>query len=393
MKFETTPAEKAFRDEVRAWLHAHVPREPRPTHGPEMRAFDLRWQKAQFEGGWAGITWPESVGGRALSLVEQIIWHEEYARAKAPSVGSCFVGINHAGPTLVARGTPEQRAEHLPRILRGEVVWCQGFSEPGSGSDLASLKTSAVIDGDHLVVTGSKIWTSYAQFADFQELLVRTSRDGKKQEGITWVICDMRTPGITVRPILTMVDAHDYHFCQVFYDDVRIPLSNVVGEIDAGWEVANATLGFERGSAFMAEQIHHALLVEELIDKAHAAPGADGTGTLLGDGDIGSRLAMARAEMAAMRALTYATVSHAGRNTNGPEGSVTRLFYSEAHQRIMRLAFDMQGPMGLESPPGEGWSRSYLRSFAATIAAGSSDIQRNIIGERILGLPRSGNRS
>jgi alkylation response protein AidB-like acyl-CoA dehydrogenase len=393
MKFEITPQERLFREEVREWLQANTPVEPRPTHGPEMRVFDLAWQKAQFEGGWAGITWPKEHGGCGLSLVEQIIWHEEYALAGAPSVGCCFVGLNHAGPTIIARGTDEQRAFHLPKILRGEVIWCQGFSEPGAGSDLASLQTAAVIEGDQLVVQGSKIWTSYAQFADYQELLVRTTRREKKQDGITWTICDMKSPGVSIRPILTMADPLDYHFCQVFYDGVRIPLSNVVGAIDAGWSVANATLGFERGSAFMAEQIHHAELVEQLIAKARAQPGVDGEGSLLDDGDIAARLATARAEMAAMRALTYAAVSHAGRGSMGPEGSVTRLFYSEAHQRIMRLAYDILGPRGLESPPGEGWSRSYLRSFAATIAAGASDIQRNIIGERILGLPRSGSRS
>jgi alkylation response protein AidB-like acyl-CoA dehydrogenase len=389
MRYEITPAEKAFRGEVREWLQANTPKQPRPLHGPEMRVFDVAWQKAQYEGGWAGITWPTGCGGRELSLTEQVIWHEEYALADAPTVGCCFVGLNHAGPTLIARGSPEQQLEHLPRILRGETIWCQGFSEPGSGSDLASLQTRAVIDGDHLVVSGSKIWTSYAQFADYQELLVRTTRDGRKQDGITWVICDMKSPGVTIRPILTMADPEDYHFCQVFYDEVQIPLANVVGEIGAGWGVANATLGFERGSAFMAEQIQHARLVERLIDEARR--GVSGSATL-DDGDFAARLAMARADMAAMRAMTYVTVSNAGRAEGGAEGSLTRLFYSEAHQRIMRLAYDLQGALGLELPAAESWSRSYLRSFAATIAAGSSDIQRNIIGERILGLPRGGNR-
>lgn len=389
MKYEITPSEKAFRGEVREWLQANTPKEPRPLHGPEMRVFDVAWQKVQFDAGWAGITWPAACGGRELSLVEQLIWHEEYARADAPTIGCCFVGLNHAGPTLIARGSRQQQLEHLPRILRGETVWCQGFSEPGSGSDLASLQTRAVIDGDHLVVSGSKIWTSYAQYADYQELLVRTTRDGRKQDGITWVICDMKSPGVTIQPILTMADPEDYHFCQVFYDEVRIPRANVVGEVDAGWGVANATLGFERGSAFMAEQIQNARLVERLIDDARSLP----PGSAAWDGsDFAPRLAMARADMAAMRAMTYVTVSNAGRAEGGSEGSLTRLFYSEAHQRIMRLAFDLQGALGLELPSGDSWSRGYLRSFAATIAAGSSDIQRNIIGERILGLPRGGNR-
>jgi len=388
MMLQTTPEEESFRAEVREWLQANVPRDPRPTDGKAMREYDLAWQRTQFEGGWAGISWPKEVGGRGLSLVEQIIWFEEYARAGAPRVGVCFVGLNHGGPTLIAKGTEEQKAFHLPKILKGEVVWCQGFSEPGAGSDLASLRTSAVIDGDHLVVNGSKIWTSYAQVADYQELLVRTDPNAPKHKGITWVICPMDTPGIEKRPILTMVGPDDFHFCQVFYNDVRIPLSNVVGAVNDGWNMANATLGFERGTAFMAEQIHYSSIIEELIELAAETVGPDGESTLLQDGEIASRLATARAEMAAMRAMTYATVSRAARGNPGPEGSLTRLFFAEAAQRIRKLSMDILGPQGLVLGADEGWTRSYMRSFAQTIAAGSSDVQRNIIGERVLGLPR-----
>src|SRR5262249_34622850 len=236
MNLTLTDNERAFREEVRDWLHQHKPREKRPRTGEEMRAYDVAWQRAQWDGGWAGINWPREYGGRGLSLLEQVIWHEEYARADAPYIGCCFVGVNHGGPTLIMRGTEGQKRFHLPRILTGDAVWCQGFSEPGAGSDLASLKTRAVIDGDHLVVNGQKIWTSFAHVADYQELLVRTDSSGAKQHGITWVVCDMHTPGIDVRPIETM--AGDFHFCEVFYTDVRIPLANIVGEVNQGWSVA-----------------------------------------------------------------------------------------------------------------------------------------------------------
>src|SRR5437016_1189352 len=192
-----------------------------------MREFDLAWQQTQWKGGWAGISWPKEYGGRGASLIQQLIWFEEYGRPGLPGFDACFVGLNHAGPTLMARATEEQKGFHLPKILRGDVVWCQGFSEPGAGSDLASLQTRAEVDGDELVVTGQKIWTSFADVADWQELLVRTDRHVPKHRGITWVICDIHTPGIEVRPIETM--DHDHEFCEVFYDEVRVPLANVVG--------------------------------------------------------------------------------------------------------------------------------------------------------------------
>ena len=388
MQIEFTAAEKEFRAEVRDWLRANVPTGQRPHSGQEMRAYDLEWQARQYEGGWAGVSWPKQYGGRGASLIEQLIWHEEYARAGAPRAGACFVGLSHAGPTLIARGSHQQQAFHLPKILKGEVVWCQGFSEPCSGSDLASLSTRAVIDGDHLVVNGSKIWTSYSLHADYQELLVRTDPGGKKQGGITWVICDMKTPGIELRPILTMVAPDDFHFCQVFYNDVRIPITNVVGEINQGWSVANSTLGFERGTGFIADQIQNSELVEKLIRLARERTGPDGRTPVMNDGDFAARLAMSRAEMAAIRALTYATISRAGRDNPGPEGSLVKLFFSEASQRLRRLGVDILGGDVLERSPDMGYTSAYLRSYAQTIGGGTSDVQRNIIANRVLNMPR-----
>jgi alkylation response protein AidB-like acyl-CoA dehydrogenase len=326
--------------------------------------------------------------------MEQLIWFEEYARAGAPENSTLFVGLNHAGPTLVACGTDEQKAYHLPRILRGDVVWCQGFSEPNAGSDLASLQTRAVIDGDELVVTGQKIWTSFGHVAEFQELLVRTDPEAPRHKGITWVICRMDSPGIEIRPITTLTGESD--FCEVFYDEVRVPLANVVGKLNDGWRVAMATLSFERGTAFLSEQVRLARKVGELVALAQSVPGPRGGARAqkraIDDDEIARRLATARAEVDAMRAMTYRSVSLAARTgVPGAEASIIRLFFSELIQRIDVLAMDVLGPAAVagwsESPTGR-WTESYLTGLSQTIGGGTKDIQRNIIGDRFLGLPR-----
>ncbi|TAM64530.1 acyl-CoA dehydrogenase family protein [Mycobacterium sp.] len=382
--------DKEFRDEVRTWLRKHVPREQQPVDPGPLREFDLAWQRTQYEGGWAGIAWPREYGGRGMTLTQQLIWHEEYALADGPDVGVNFVGLNHGGPTLIARGSEQQKAFHLPRILRGESVWCQGFSEPDAGSDLASLRTRAELDGDELVVNGQKIWTSYADCADYQELLVRTDPSGTKHQGITWVINDMHNPGVDVRPIKT--PARDAHFAEVFYDDVRIPVSNVVGRVGDGWSVAMSTLSFERGTAFMAHQVALHKETERLIDLARETTGPDGKRTALADVEISCRIADLRAEVAALRAMTFAVVSRSARTaTPGPEGSVVKLYFAEVHQRLFRLAMDILGPAALRFTHryiDGGWTGGYLYSLADSIGGGTSEIQRNIIGERLLGLPR-----
>jgi alkylation response protein AidB-like acyl-CoA dehydrogenase len=385
-----TVEDQEFRDEVRTWLQAHVPREPQPVDMAAMREFDLAWQRAQYDGGWAGIAWPTEYGGRGMTVAQQLIWYEEYALADGPDVGVNFVGLNHGGPTLIARGSEEQKAAHLPRILRGEAVWCQGFSEPGAGSDLAGLSTRAEIDGDDLVVTGQKIWTSYAITADHQELLVRTSRGASRHAGITWVINDMANPGVDIRPIRTA--SREAHLFEVFLDEVRIPLSNVVGGVDNGWSVAMSTLGFERGTAFTGRQVALHKSVELLIEAATDTVGPDGRRPAIADDELAGRLADLRAEVAAMRAMTYALVSRNARTgTPGAEGSMIKLYYADITQRLYRLAMDVLGRDGLrfvhKHEPG-GWTGSYLYSLAASIGGGTSEIQRNIIGERVLGLPR-----
>ncbi len=392
MNLDLTAEEQDFREEARTWLRENLPKGERPPEGAEMREFDLAFQRTLHDGGWAGINWPAEYGGRGLSDIQQMIWYEEFASADPPFTlnNSCtFVGNNHGGPTLIVKGSDAQKSEHLPRILRGEVVWCQGFSEPGAGSDLAGLSTKAVIDGDELVVTGQKTWTSFAHVADLQELLVRTDPAAPKHKGISWVICDMSSPGIEIREIKTM--SHVTDFCEVFYDEVRIPLANVVGEINDGWRVAMSTLSFERGTAFMADQVELAATIEELIDEARNRAGADGR-PLISDEEIARRLATARAEVAALRAMTIAGISRTARTgMPGPEGSMIRLFHGELHKRVYALALEIIGPESLRLTPVDGdgvWTGPYLQSFAYTIGGGTTDIQRNIVGERVLGLPR-----
>jgi alkylation response protein AidB-like acyl-CoA dehydrogenase len=393
MDLTFTPEQRELREEIRTWLSENVPREEPPHEPPSaMREFDAAWQRRQFDGGWAGIAWPSEYGGRGLGMVEQLIWYEEYARAQAPYIRSCFVSINHAGPTLIMRGTDEQKAAHLLPMLRGDELWCQGFSEPDAGSDLAGLRTRAVVDGDRLIVNGQKIWTSYAHVADFQELLVRTDPDAGRHKGITWVICDMRTPGIEVRPIRSIDGGLD--LCEVFYDDVEIPRDAVVGDIGQGWDVAMTTLSFERGTAFMAECVTLAEKVDHLIEVARSRPRPGTTGrAAIHDEELARRLATLKAEVVALRAMTYMGVSrNQRRDLPGAEGSYLRLSVGELMQRISQAALDVLGVEGLRwTPPvrhRDHWSNDYLFSMSRTISAGTKDIQRNIIGERLLGLPR-----
>jgi alkylation response protein AidB-like acyl-CoA dehydrogenase len=382
MDIAFSPEEQRFRAEVRDWLESNKPRDARPLDATEAKDFDLTWQRTQFDGGWAGISWPVDYGGRGLSLIQQIIWHEEYAAARAPWLGCNFVGVNHGGPTLILRGDEAQKSYHLPRILKGETVWCQGFSEPDAGSDLAAVRTKARIEGEELVVNGSKIWTSFAHIADWQELIVRTEPGSQRHKGLSWVICDMHAPGVTVRPIRAM--SGETEFCQVFYDDVRLPLANVVGGVGNGWSVAMSTLGFERGTGFISEQVSLALEVEGLIEQAR------GSGQIKDD-RLAEWLAQARAEVAALRAMTYRSVSAVARTgAPGPEASIIRLFTAELGQRIRRLSLALLGERMLDFRYGDDEDvHDYFRGYASTIAGGAAQIQRDIIAERVLGLPKS----
>ncbi|MGO9098278.1 MAG: acyl-CoA dehydrogenase family protein [Mycobacterium sp.] len=382
MDLSFTDEDHAFRRGVRDWLCANIPTTERSTDPQDARAWDMAWQRKQFEGGFGGIAWPTEYGGQGLTLVRQLIWFEEYARAGGPDIGCAFVGINHGGPTLITRGSEEQKRRHLRRILAGEEVWCQGFSEPGAGSDLAGITTKGRIVGDELVVNGQKIWTSFAHMADFQELLVRTDPDSTRHQGLTWTICDMHSPGITVRPIASMDGLEE--FCEVFYDDVRIPLDNVVGTIGDGWSVAMSTLGFERGTGFMKLQTELSVALEELIAQATDLGALDDPSVAVQLGDL-------RSDVLAMRAMTYAMVSSATRtDVPGPDGSMIKVFYADLAQRIHRAQMDIINVQGLDrGGPFASEIRHYLYSYASTMGGGTSEVQRDIIGERVLGLPRN----
>jgi alkylation response protein AidB-like acyl-CoA dehydrogenase len=388
MQYRESTEDRLFREEVREWLHANKPRERRPDTIPEQMAYDRTWQRTQFDGGWAGIAWPQQYGGRGLSPSQQLIWCEEYAAARCPIVmDSCWLGLNHAGPSLIARGSEAQKAFHLPRILNGEATWCQGFSEPNAGSDLASLRTRGVVDGDHLVVNGQKIWTTFAHLSDYQELLVRTGPPEGRHRGLTWVICNMHLPGVEIRPI-TALDGH-YHNCEVFYDNVRIPLSHVVGEVNDGWSVAMTTFGFERGPAAFGGFCELEVAFEELIAYARSHTGPCGDEPAIADQAIAERLGILRAQLQSLRSLMLMMVAAAERGVDlGAEGSIMHMPYGELEQAVRRVALDILGSQSLSRTASESWVYGYFRAFAATIAGGTSEIHRNIIGERLLGLPR-----
>ena len=374
--------EERFRADVRAWLADAIPKlpsKPAPNDWAGRRAYDTTWQRMLFEAGYAGVNWPAEAGGRGASPTEHLIFLEESERAGAPYVGVNFVGLLHAGPTIIAEGTTEQRAQYLPGILRGDDVWCQGFSEPGAGSDLASLQTRAVRDGDEYVVSGQKIWTSFGHVADYCELLVRTDPAAPKHKGITWLVMPMDTPGIDVRPLRTIAGTEE--FCEMFLDDVRIPVANRVSAENDGWRVAMVTFSFERGTAFVGELIASTMLLRRLADEAKRLGSWN-------DAGVRREIGHLTAELDALWALTKRTVTQAERGTGVPGlgGSVFKLAYSETRHAMGDLALRILGPDALASE--NEHTRGWMHAMSISIAAGTSQIQRNIVGERILGLPK-----
>jgi alkylation response protein AidB-like acyl-CoA dehydrogenase len=384
MQYRDSEEERRFRQEVRDWLRANRPAGERPGDSDieGQIAFDRAWQRTQYDGGWAGISWPKEYGGRGLTPIEQLIWAEEYASAGCPAVhDSVWMGLNHAGHTLIHCGSEDQKAFHLPRILKGDATWCQGFSEPNAGSDLLNLRTRGVIEGDCVVIDGQKTWTTFGHLADYCELLVRTGEPGGRHKGLTWIIGDMHAEGVDVRPMKALDG--QMHNSECFFDNVRIPVGNVVGKIDEGWAVVLKTLEFERGGAAFSSFCQLAVHLERLIADTRRARI---------DPQIVRRLALARARVQSLRALVYVMVEAAERDLDlGAEGAIMHLPYTELEQEIYRLAVDIQGVSGLSrrGGPAIGWHMLYFKSLSATIAGGTSEIQRNTIGERLLGLPRS----
>ena len=395
MDIRFSAEEIAFRDELCAWLGEVLPTLGDPPDRDDWtarREWDMGWQRRLYDAGYAGINWPSEFGGRGSTPTEHLIFLEETTRMGAPYVGMNFVAQLHAGPTLILEATPEQQARHLPAMLKGEEVWCQGFSEPNAGSDLASLSTRAIRDGDHYVVTGQKIWTSFGHVADYCELLVRTDPEAPKHRGITWLICPMDLPGIEVRPITTVAGSSE--FCEVFFDEVRIPVENRVGDENDGWRVAMVTFSFERGTAFISELLGTMNQLAEVADLARRIP-RNGS-TAWDDDEIRREIGRLQAEYDALWALTKRVVSQAQRTgMPGPGGSVFKLYYADVKKRMADLAHRMLERDALvfdddagDEQTGGDMVASRLYVLSLSIAAGTSEIQRNIIGERILGLPK-----
>ena len=394
MDLRYTEEEEAFRLEIRAWLSAvlpSLPAKPASTDWPARRAYDTHWQRTLYEAGYAGIDWPVDGGGRGSSPVEQLIFKEECEFAEAPYIGTGFVGLGHAGPTIIAEGTQAQKERYLPAILKGDEIWCQGFSEPGSGSDLASLRTKAVRDGDEYVINGSKIWTSHAEVADYCEMLVRTGDDDSRHRGISWLIVPMNTPGIEIRPLTTIGGSTE--FAELFLDDVRVPVANRVGDENDGWRVTMVTLSFERGTGFVGDLLESMRILRSLTELAKR------TG-LWGDPSIRRRIASLTAAFDGLWALTKRNVSEAARlGVPGVGGVVFKLSYSENGQALCDLGLDLLERSGLAASsiagadslgdlPNAELVEAWIKGISLTIAAGTSQIQRNIVAERVLGLPK-----
>ncbi len=392
MDLSDSPSEAAFRAELRAWIEANLPpgyRERRRRPGREDPEVLRAWSRKLFEAGYAGLTWPPEYGGRGAPHSHQAILLEEMARAEAPEhVG--VIGLGMAGPTIIAHGTEEQKARYLRRILSGDDIWCQGFSEPGAGSDLGSLRTRAVRDGDDFVVNGQKVWSSFADIADHCILLVRTDPDAPKHEGITYLLVDMHSEGIEVRPLRQITG--DPEFNEIFFTDVRVPVENVVGEVDRGWRVAMTTLLHERGTLGFSLTARLEVNFNKLVELART-PRPDGTRPC-DDPFVRDGIARLFAELEALRFTNYRALAGLMRTgVPGPEGSIAKLHWSETNQRLAKLALRV---IGAEAQlDGDGavwdgyWQYQQLRSRGNTIEAGTSEILRNIVAERVLGLPRS----
>jgi alkylation response protein AidB-like acyl-CoA dehydrogenase len=391
MNLQYSEADREFRARAQQWLKTNVPTQRRPANGNASARFDRDWQRKLYDHGWAGVAWPKEYGGLGLSGLQQVIWYEELARAQAPHhINTTYVALMHAGPTLIARGTDAQKSFHLPRILSGEALWCQGFSEPNAGSDLAALNTRGVVDGDHIVVTGAKMWTTDAQYSDYQELLIRTDQESQRHKGLTWIICDMKAPGIDIKPIRTMLQ--DEHVNTVFFDEVRIPITNVVGEIGGGWSTAMATLSFERGLGFIGDQLELYERVCRAIELAEKTRLEDGRRAIDDDG-IAQRLAAIKADTIAIRSMTLADIAETDRTgIPGPRGSMMKLMVTATHKALGEVAGDILGWDFLEfngDRSAHPWTYEYLWSWVFSISGGTNEIQREITADRVLGLPKA----
>src|ERR1700736_5807281 len=396
MDFKFSTEDESFRAELRSWLEANLPRRERSDQAEGAFSYEgashwerrVAWHKQMHVGGWVGIGWPKEYGGRGATLEQQVVYNEEMTRANAPGIVN-GLGIMLVGPTLIQWGTEEQKQRYIPKILSADEIWCQGYSEPNAGSDVASLQTRAVEEGDYFIVNGQKVWTSGAHHADWCILLTRTDPVAPKHKGISYLLVDMHSPGVTVRPLVQITG--DRGFNEVFFEDVRVPKKNIVGEKNQGWQGAVTTLMFERTGISTRQEMTGA--VEDLAQLAKSI--RQNGRSAWEDTSVRQKIAGFACEAAALR---YSNLRQLTRRLKGlppgPEGSVGKLSASELNMRMVKFAMELLGPysqMTYEAPfamDNGKWLYKMLAARALTIAGGTSEIQHNIIGERVLGLPK-----
>ncbi|HEY2486210.1 MAG TPA: acyl-CoA dehydrogenase [Candidatus Binataceae bacterium] len=397
MDFRFSAEDEAFRQELRAWLQKNRPAQSsaaddRTDFMHEGSKDDwqrrLQWHRKMHSGGWVGLSWPKEYGGRGATLTQQLIYNEEMAAANTPQLVN-GLGIMLVGPTIIHWGTEEQKKRYVPKILSGDEIWCQGYSEPGSGSDVASLQTRAIEEGDYFIVNGQKVWTSDAHHADWCILLVRTDPSAPKHKGISYVLVDMHSPGVTVRPLVQITG--DANFNEVFFEDVKVPKKNLIGEKNQGWQVAITTLMFERSGIGGGRDLLGQ--VRELADLARAVR-SNGK-TAWDDSSVRQKISGFAGEALALKYTGFRQLTRRLKGLPpGPEGSVLKLGTSELNLKMSKFAMELLGPyaqLEFKAPFAVDrgiWSYRMLASRALTIAGGTSEIQHNIIGERVLGLPK-----
>ncbi|HEY2105482.1 MAG TPA: acyl-CoA dehydrogenase [Candidatus Binataceae bacterium] len=386
------PEEERFRARVKAFLQDHLPKgwgtSDFGSIGRDEVEFLREWQRKLYANGFLGMSWPKEYGGQGASAIEMAIFNEEAAKLRAPSPLN-VLGLSLAGPTIIAHGTPEQKSRHLAKILSCDEIWCQGFSEPGSGSDLGSLRTRGELRGDEFIVNGQKVWTSLAHIADWCMLLVRTDPTLPKHRGLSYLLVDMKTPGVTVKPLRQMTGSAEFN--EMFFEDVHVPRTNLLGGLNNGWQVAMTTLANERGTMSLAMAARFFMTYSEMVNMCRNLGRP-----VLKDPRVRQQLAQFFIDLQGLKYTLYRSFSQILRGgTPGPEGSVSKIAWSELNQRMHEFVVNVEGPasqlMGRQTYAVESgrWQYGYLRSRANTIEAGTSEIQRNIIAERVLGLPRA----
>jgi alkylation response protein AidB-like acyl-CoA dehydrogenase len=395
MDLAYSPEQEAFRARVQKFLHDNLPagwgQAGFRPQGMTMTEFLKDWQRRLYDNGFLGMAWPKEYGGQGASQIEMAIYNEEVARVRAPGPLN-VLGISMAGPTIITYGTDEQKKRYLSKILDCEEIWCQGFSEPNSGSDVAAAKTRAELKGDEFVVNGQKVWTTLAHIADWCMLLVRTDPDAPKHRGLSYLLVDMHSPGVTVKPLRQMTGESEFN--EVFFDDVHVPRENLLGGLNEGWRVATTTLMNERGTAALASVMRYRIVFNEIVDLARSTIRSGSPAT--DDPLVRQQLAQFYVDLEMMRFTAYRTFSKILKGGNpGPEGSISKLAWSELNQRMQEFVMALEGPASqlVKGSPyavqSGRWQYHFMRSRANTIEAGTSEIQRNIIAERVLGLPKS----